>query len=74
MMMYEMIHTPVLLFGLIKQFVLHALINKQGIVSLASKLNTDNSIYPESKVYGAHLGSVGPRWAPCCPHEPLLSG
>ena len=26
--------------------------------------------FPGSKVHGAHLGPVGPRWAPCWPHEP----
>ena len=33
---------------------------------------------PDSKVhlgqYGAHLGPVGPRWAPCWPHEPFYQG
>ena len=24
--------------------------------------------------YGAHLGPVGPRWAPCWPHEPCYQG
>ena len=24
--------------------------------------------------YGAHLGPVGPRWAPCLPHEPCSQG
>ena len=24
--------------------------------------------------HGAHLGPVGPRWAPCCPHEPCYQG
>ena len=24
--------------------------------------------------YGAHLGPVGPRWAPCWPHEPCYHG
>ena len=23
---------------------------------------------------GARLGPVGPRWAPCCPHEPFYQG
>ena len=30
--------------------------------------------YLDSKVHGAHLGSVGPRWAPCWPHEPCYQG
>ena len=33
-------------------------------------------IYPDSSSWGQHgadLGPVGPRWAPCWPHEPLLS-
>ena len=25
--------------------------------------------FPDSKVYGNHLGPRGPRWAPCWPHE-----
>ena len=25
---------------------------------------------PDSKVHGANMGPVGPRWAPCWPHEP----
>ena len=25
-------------------------------------------------LYGAHLGPPGPRWAPCCPHEPCYLG
>ena len=24
--------------------------------------------------HGSHLGPVGPRWAPCCPHEPCYQG
>ena len=24
--------------------------------------------------HGAHLGPVGPRWAPCLPHEPCYQG
>ena len=24
--------------------------------------------------YGAHLGPVGPRWTPCCPHGPCYQG
>ena len=24
--------------------------------------------------HGAHLGPVGPRWAPCWPHEPYYQG
>ena len=30
----------------------------------------DLNIFPDSKVHGAHLGPVGPRWALCWPHEP----
>ena len=33
---------------------------------------------PDTKVHGgqhgAHLGPVGPRWAPCWPHEPCYQG
>ena len=29
---------------------------------------------PNTKVHGAHLGPVGPRWAPCWPHEPCYQG
>ena len=29
---------------------------------------------PESKVYRAHMGPTGPRWAPCWPHEPCYLG
>ena len=29
---------------------------------------------PDSKVHGAHLGPLGPRWAPCWPHEPCSLG
>ena len=29
---------------------------------------------PDSKVHGAHLGPVGPRWAPCWPHESYYQG
>ena len=29
---------------------------------------------PDSKVHGAHLGPVSPRWAPCWPHEPCYKG
>ena len=36
------------------------------------------SLYPDNKVHGgqhgAHLGPVGPRWAPCWPHEPCYRG
>ena len=28
----------------------------------------------DSKVHGAHLGPVGPRWAPCWPREPCYQG
>ena len=31
-------------------------------------------VCPDSKVHGAHLGPVGPRWAPCSPHEPYYQG
>ena len=24
--------------------------------------------------HGTHLGPAGPRWAPCCPHEPCYLG
>ena len=24
--------------------------------------------------HGTHLGPAGPRWAPCCPHEPCYQG
>ena len=30
--------------------------------------------FPDSKVYGAHMGPTGPRWAPCWPHEPCYLG
>ena len=30
--------------------------------------------YPDSRVHGAHLGPVSPRWAPCFPHEPCYQG
>ena len=30
--------------------------------------------YPDSKVHGAHLGPVGPRWAPWWPHKPCYQG
>ena len=29
---------------------------------------------PDGKVHGAHLGPVGPRWAPCWPHQPCYQG
>ena len=29
---------------------------------------------PDSKVHGANLGPVGPRWAPCWPHDPFYQG
>ena len=29
---------------------------------------------PESKVHGAHLGPVGPRWAPFWSHKPCYQG
>ena len=29
---------------------------------------------PASKVRGAHLGPVGPKWAPCWPHERCYQG
>ena len=31
-------------------------------------------INPDRKVHGANLGPVGPRWAPCWPHEPCYQG
>ena len=33
-------------------------------------------IFPDSEVHsvGAHLGPVGPRWAPCWPHKPCYQG
>ena len=35
-------------------------------------------VHPDSKLHGvnirAHLGPVGPRWAPCWPHEPCYQG
>ena len=29
---------------------------------------------PDRKVHAAHMGPVGPRWAPCLPHEPCYQG
>ena len=31
-------------------------------------------LYPDSKIHGAHLDPVGPRWAPCWPHESCYQG
>ena len=31
-------------------------------------------IYYLSGQHGAHLGPVGPSWAPCRPHEPFYQG
>ena len=33
-----------------------------------------NFINPDCKVHGANMGPVGPRWAPCWPHEPCYQG
>ena len=30
--------------------------------------------HPDSKIHGAHLGPVGPMWAPCWPHKPCYHG
>ena len=30
--------------------------------------------YPDSQVHVAHLGPIGPRWAPFWPHEPCYDG
>ena len=41
-------------------------------------IRTTNEDYPESNVrganMGAHLGAVGPRWAPCWPHDRCYQG
>ena len=29
---------------------------------------------PDSKVHGANMGPVGPRWTPCWPYEPCYQG
>ena len=31
-----------------------------------------SSLHPDNKVHGAHPGPIGPRWAPCWPHEPCF--
>ena len=39
--------------------------------------STMNNYFPEQSSWGqhgAHLGPVGPRWAPYCPHEPCYQG
>ena len=41
-------------------------------VSQSSSAAVDHS--PDSKVHVAHLGPVGPRWAPCWSHEPCYQG
>ena len=35
---------------------------------------SSKSAHPYNKVHGAHLGPVGPRWAPCWPHQPCYQG
>ena len=29
---------------------------------------------PDNNFHGTHVGPVGPRWAPCWPHEPCYQG
>ena len=43
-------------------------------MSMIHDIKTEYGDIPESKVHGAHLGPVGPRWAPCWPHEPCYQG
>ena len=40
----------------------------------AIEILQSNINIPDSKVHRAHLGPVGPRWAPCWPHEPCYQG
>ena len=37
-------------------------------------LDTVSQIANSWGQHGAHLGPVGPRWAPCWPHEPCYQG
>ena len=46
---------------------------------IAYKWQTSIQTSPDSNQrswgqHGAHLGPVGPRWAPCWPHEPCYQG
>ena len=51
---------------------------KVCIVGRCGALNTSHAVKcPDNKVHGAnmgHRGPVGPRWAPCWPHEPCYQG
>ena len=48
------------------------------IKSTCKDPRSKNTIPPRSQSswgqHGAHLGPVGPRWAPCWPHEPCYQG
>ena len=48
---------------------------KENFAAKPAKYNGENN--PDNKVlglYGAPMGPIGPMWAPCWPHETLLSG
>ena len=47
--------------------------NKTLFIIVGCNVWLDDS-FPDSKVYGAHLGPIGPRRAPCWPHEPCYMG
>ena len=42
--------------------------------SVSGSLPIQGSDGPDNKVHGANMGPVGPRWAPCWPHEPRYQG
>ena len=48
--------------------------SRQFDSSITRFSNVHNSKSPDSKVHGAHLGPLGPRWAPCWPYEPCYQG
>ena len=46
---------------------------KDQVVEIHSRVTYDD-YSPDSKVHGANMGSTGPRWAPCWPHDSCYLG
>ena len=57
---------------------LYKLMMTQSFLTISASPNQDDSYRPRKQrswgQHGAHLGPVGPRLAPCWPHEPCYQG
>ena len=54
------------------RLVLHSVHLQRRVCNNCFVINPDSKVHRANMV--AHLGPVGPRWAPCGPHEPCYQG